>query len=1515
MTEHIEDLRRALLALAPSGAAGFEGLLAATLSAITGFPFRLAGGGLQRGLDGSAAFERDAICFEGKLYDGALPRNEVVAKIADLTKDDKGDVDLWVLGATVAVRTQLVEDARALAGRIGVAVLVLDWSPTNLPPLAVSLAMAGEAAKSFLEQNVQDAELAGKAKTALSKIREDAAFASHAERIRAELSEPSIGTALARAANAQWLNEVFTNRQTAVHRLGQPLCPADAASRTIGRPALTGPLSAFLVGAPDRKVAIVLGEEGHGKSWVIGQAWLSLQDKPLMLFFAAEEFAANPASTNSISLLVAKLIAQTDGRTGLQGETRWQRKFERWRNRSNLDSPRFVVVIDGLNQRPELDWARIVDAMNYELTPLGGKLMVSTRSSYYVGWVKRRLDAGTVEIEVPQWSESERDQVLAGRGIRGIDLQPAVANSLRNPRLLGIALELLQRDLIQELHELSVSRLLFEHIRTHERDAPMQRTAQEFARRLADHAQEIRDRLAAQQRDDLSVFDGDLRTVADGRFFIPVVGDQTRYTISEDGLSLALGFAIIDALTRALRNGRNLNETFETTIEPLATLDRTAEIVLAALTIACLKEDCPPEVGVTIVRAFARLQNPSADAFPQFASLAGQQPTPFLEAAKQICLASSHEPNFDWIQLALHGAKEKDHVWTAFAPAISAWLSTHTLSLDRRLYPHLQGDGGNRRTEERARKEEQIRERLRELSASERELIGSLPTDDRGDLGRLARFAMTLIAGKPVAPFAKALRDWAFTQAVNPEPSRFEEFLHLVRFNPVDWAAAREAIVEAGKIFEQDDSSRSGKWALVRLLNSTGHNDDAVKAEALFEELSSGREFPRSTPRREDYCRTDPCDPESERPDNIAATAVRYSNIDAGEIRLGRGNSALDYFFVDARLGMARFERAVAVAKHRELIADIPRRTGLPLRQAVIESREHNALLTDELARALVPASPGVDSEESAFVPQFRLAAAFPLLSADEQARLLLSPLVGNNILVDLIEAEKPLTEDAFERLLKDACEREDELAQYKLVAVAERTDTPVSAAARAQLKALIGSPSARVRAQTFALIAQLSDDGLIGDFLVSGWRAAVSMDRFECWYGSAALTRAAENGRLSHQEAIDRMTPSFYGRAASRLDLAARRELARRTEASIRAAARLPTDIAAPHIELPSRKTNRDDPATFSLRDPPPDPSDVFSGLQRASESPEEFAGRQRRLEESFVAFQRELTQQNASVVLDELRIEEFDVIAASDPERADNWYTLLTDLPRSRHSPVHEIGMLLSHALAPRTPDKALDLFRLYQSGKPLVRRTFGMAGVTLDQLAIWSAQDGSDLDALRLARLDRAANDHELALEVLAALMSGKALLISQYIEGKLQTGRPADEARAVMTAGLSEHSEFNSSNLARYEGSAGFLGAAYRAAIFAYQRNAWSMHWFKVMCKTNDAEEFWSSSTLLSKIVDGRIDIWNWPAESEVGEPFRLFWPSVERQLRARINKWQAEREKKLFGEPAPAKIFLGALRSQ
>lgn len=136
LREHLDKLRAALLSLSATGATGFEGLIGTALHEISGVPFRLAGSGSQFGVDGKPAYEGDAICFEGKRYDGTVPRAEVLYKIAELCINDS-DADIWALGSSTQISSQLANDARELGRKNGIFVLILDWSKTDLPPFSV----------------------------------------------------------------------------------------------------------------------------------------------------------------------------------------------------------------------------------------------------------------------------------------------------------------------------------------------------------------------------------------------------------------------------------------------------------------------------------------------------------------------------------------------------------------------------------------------------------------------------------------------------------------------------------------------------------------------------------------------------------------------------------------------------------------------------------------------------------------------------------------------------------------------------------------------------------------------------------------------------------------------------------------------------------------------------------------------------------------------------------------------------------------------------------------------------------------------------------------------------------------------------------------------------------------------------------------------------------------------------------------------------------------------------------
>ena len=1518
LSDHLSNLRAVLTDLEPTGQEGFEGLIGTALSEIASVPFRLARSGSQFGVDGRSAHARGGICFECKRYTGQVPAPEVMSKIGELSIGDT-DIDLWVLCVTSPLGSQIADNVSRFSERSSISTLILDWPDNGLPPLAVALAMASGKVGDLLRKCGVSVESTEKAMAALGTVRSDPAFERQAGTIRATLRDPTLGLDVARQANAEWLTDTFSDRQLARQRLGQPLSPSDLENGEVHyREDLVSELLPFLTGSPREEVLWILGGEGNGKSWLFAQAWLSIDKKPLVVILAPNRFADTAEQLDVQELLISALIEQTGKHRGSSYRDKWSKTLERWRD-APADRIRLVVVIDGTNQRPEKDWARISETFGAALNRMSGQLVMTARTQYYRDRIQPRLGGRVRELEVPEWTERERDEILAAHGIAGVNLQPGVATSLRNPRLLGIALALLSGPDIEELDEISVSRLLFEHIRVSERDAPTPQPAHEFARRLRRHAEEVIRRSRDTPTDDPAVFDcGDLQDVADGRFFQAVEGDPTRYTLHEDGLTLALGFAVVDRLRRDHRNGRDLDESLAEVIEPVAALDDTVSVVLTALTITCNQSSDPSDLAVALIRGFADLQNPNENEFSPFAGLARNHSSPFTEAARGLCLSGGHQPNLDWIERALIRATANESAWSTIFAAVQEWLSCYTLETEDNWSPMSSHFSTEQREEKRRERERKLSEKLDALSPAEQGVLDAMSEAD-GDINTLSRLALDLLAGKPIAPAAHALKRWSFSHALNSDPTApYRELMHLVRLNRADWHETHAALRQEMDVFRQEDTSRTGKWALVTLLRSTGDPEDAKQARVLAEDLTRDRDPPINWRRVEDYCATDPCDPASERPDNIGRTAQRYGSIDVSKIRSSEWAGGEDHFFSKARPGMARFEARIAAEKHKELAQHVVTRRGVERQYGLFELLEHNALLTREIGLALLGPRQGEgggedpSEDERWYIPQFCLLLAFPFLSAPEQMEALLSLTPEDHILCRLMDAAKTPTKSVFDRHLETARRSGDQHAQFRLLAFANATSAKVSTDSIERIAHLATSGSERVQAGAFGVIARLGDTDRIAEVVRSNWRAVDSdrphANRYDNWNGSEILAQAVVRGLIEHEDALERMAPGYYGQAVEAWgregDRKAVRSIALRVDAALHRITRMEGSLTAPDIEMQVEYKDSSR-ALYSIPDPP---ADLHETLERISETDSEHEQRRKRHRDAFLAFRARLTEQECHIILDHFGLDAFRTMMELNPDLADRWYALFMRLPKTRLPAAHNFVLLLAHALAGRCPARAAELFRKVGDGRPMVRVTFGYPQVPLDAMSIWGGSDRGGLNDLRFQRLDGAENDHVISQEVLAAHLNGRQDLLRRYVRERLERKEPAEVAHALMVAGLSDHDRFNDEVLDHYRGTDGFIGGVHDAARYAYDRNRWARHWFEQMCRAHDGVEFWRFSILFTKIVDGRFDLWQSEYEDR-NEPLRSFWPSIRNRLRNRFRKWEDKRKKILFGQEAPAPIFL------
>lgn len=1133
--DQLDRLSEILLALPASGEDGFEGVFAEALSRVSSVPFRLAKSGTQFGIDGAAAYAEDAICFECKRYKEKPSYTDVVGKIDQLSSH-KGEADLlWVLACTASVSTQLDDQLRKKASKDGIEVLILDWTG-DPPPLAVVLAKAGTP---IIDKIVALAEGVGRneLEEVFGTIRGQDGFEAQADRILRRLNAAETATIRAAEKNREWFIDRFKDAGLARLDLGQPLAPNDAEVSYMTRDDLVSQAVAQL---QNGQPVVLLGDEGCGKSWLAAKVIEQQEAHTLTALFSAEQLPDSINSGQAVDLLVKRLIRHTDGDPNDNNFVkRWRRRIDAWHKR--VRPGRFLIVLDGLNQRPEKDWGRIIEVFRDLSKQADGRLLVTCRSHYFRTKVEGRLFEPLREITVAEWTPQERNALLKQAGLNPTILDQQAANLLLNPRVLGVALNVLPPDDECAWRGITVERLLFEHIKAAERDNADHETFPDFADRLTRHAQEVLDRVQSQQREDLLLFEDQAGAVAEGRFFAPVDGLRNAYELRQEGLSLALGFALTDRLLYAQRNNKDLSESVSRTLEPIATLDDTAKVVLAALTAVTMdKRLFKQEIYEALIGGFVLLQNLDATHYPAFASLAKEQVEGFLNAAETSTLQKIPHPNFDWIRGTLFNLRDDEKSQPFVVSALTRWLSYYTLNPEQEVLS-VQRSSATKSQEEIEEKRLEIETKLRSLSEAERQILGEMCETPENPAG-LMILAITLLAGMELAPFACALVRASFSAALNGDivwPDK--QFRHLLSLNSRDWASARQELLTESRAFRADDSSRTGKWALVSILNGTGDEDDEREASALVKTLWEPRPWPKGWRLVEDYCSVDPCDPVSEEPDNVAKTATDYQQIDVTQLRLSLDHTSESIFLENALPAIARFFPGVAVEKHLEILDQLFVRRGFPLRQVVLFDKEHSPLIDRERALRLVDilrrpsALADIPEKDQRIVAQYMLLFAFPLLTASEQLEAMLLIPEPEKYLLSLWRSFKSLDEDVFECRLRTAVAQDDRALISVLLGFAQYSETPLTSKVRSIIGSLVRHETERIRADVFETIYRRRLSELLSAVVESEWCYAKKEDgdRREARYGSLTLIDAARQGVANPTVILGRIMSESFGGAA----------------------------------------------------------------------------------------------------------------------------------------------------------------------------------------------------------------------------------------------------------------------------------------------------------------------------------------------------------------------------------------------
>lgn len=1509
MTEQLEELKTMLLSLKPAGTDGFEGLVRVVLTQLTGVPFRLAASGLQGGLDGDSALRSDPVCFEAKRYAQPIPREQVLTKITDLALNNDSPDRLWVLGATTEVNAQLALSVRKSGDKNAISTLILDWTPSPLPLLAIATVAGGDPAIEFLTTHCRANSEHEKITQIFDKIAKHEDYERLLSKLQSELTTPSLAMGRSIEANKTWRNVSFGSEQVSRDRLGQAI----AVNAPAELPPLRESLRAKVKDHLQCGESIILsGEEGHGKSWLAAQ--ICCDHKGIALFASAEQLeGVVPQALDEY--LINLLIQQTHDVTGDIIRKRWRHRYAAWCNQPPK-SP-VLLVVDGINQRQGLKWDHILNGLEDRLTSIGGSLVVTVRPQYWTSIVSPGLTFKSKLINVPEWSPNERDQLLAHYGIHLDWLDASTLQTLRNPRLLWVAATTLPTDNASVWKGLTTDRILMEHLRASQRERFEPELFKDLTQRLSAHAKKVLDQAISSSHNLPQHFEADSKAVIETRFFKTLPGPGDTYELRSEGITLALGYTLIDQLWKLHHSGENLSEHMSRLIDPIRAMDRTVDVFFASMMVCALDPSrFDRSIFSTLLNAFSNLQNVNDKRFEEFVEIIKNKPSEFFNILGEIMLEVGHRLNQDWFSHAGFAIAVTEEHWPVAESFIHSWLRCYNKDpvIQTRRY---QSDNEEEYTKRLNETKEKIHDVLSSLSPFEQQLLDSM-TEVSGEVDGLYNLALQLLAGRPLAGFANSFiaLGLGFSLDLGVHTAR-DAFRHLTMFNRIDREAMNAAFLKAVAPLNASNSSISGQWTIVRMLFATGIETASAQAEAIAEKLREDW-FQWTPPSPDAWRQSAVADPNAQRPTDMDNGLEDFIAIDQDNILKSLGPTPEQFRFWEFLPVACRFAPKSAQEKSRSVLSGLLTRTNIPLRQLILNGEELTPLMTRDLATQLIKRVSNDDmlstlsEREHCILCMFLFNHTALELKPSEQLDYIVSTSFGSDYLFDTIPKFKHQPTQVIVDALSDALNKDNEKIAYGVLVAALYGSTPITPELESLILRCRDSHSEKLRAIVFELAIENDLKTVRLAHSLGSWSGLhKDIGTYESWHGTLLLAEAGTNHELNIDEIFRRTAPETWFAAAICVGKKLLDPLADLFVQRLKGAIAATANLTPPAVDFtlsnsqsspyPHRSVNETDRQETRF---PREPS-----IEGFLIDKENFYEKQDRLHEISEAFYESLSDSGARLLVERITIEDLQSLSNVSPSIVTELLKIIEKATSIELPWLKNLVLAVSNLASSDYPQQAVALIQRASQSQGFLTIALG-DNLTLEHQAIWSSSPSQEMQAFWRQRLLNSDNDETLAREVLAAERFGAATYISTLINELVNTATALDIAYAITIAGFSIRPEQFTNIIERHVGDQSFIGTTAKRAKSTYNTAQWASHWVNKMREADSQEEFWGYLIIAKTCMDARI-----PDSALDDTKWAHFAPLFRNVRKASIKDQNKTRAKNLIGHDAPKEIFITSYKKE
>jgi hypothetical protein len=1516
LTTSINTLRSLLLSIKPTGADGFEALIADALATTTGLIFRLAKSGSQFGRDATTPPSAFAVAMEAKRYDENLSLNDLAGKVGIAAHVLEGKIDLWVLAATSAVGDDIQGKLHDMLANSGISLLTLDWTPHPLPPLAVLLASARDKAEAWFA-TYHPIPAAIDLRAIFDAIIADPDFQVQHDQLIQSMRASNVGLDALRIHSATWLHTRFANPAKSQLAFGQYITVTDPAATVIERDealkALSDAATTTLATPAKPSLIVVLGDEGCGKTWVIAR-WLAQMTQPPIILFVAGRRSEMLDPAKPVRSL-ANLLAEQDGKSSEAAIAAWERRLARWGASGSEGAIRFVIVLDGLNEHAGKPWADILKSMLPTVTDLGGCVIASCRPAYWEREISVRLGGFPIQmLTVGNFSEPELAIILHENGIDPATLSLKLREFIRNPRVCSVALKLLPK--LDQPGALTMERLLLEYwrARLEERGNLIVHTPNEFDKLLRNHAKEwVANPETAFDRDEWTQrspaasgnhgknFANDLTDIEEGRFMQVSEDNDGSYEFKQETLPFAIGLLITHEL-KTCKKAADPRELLQRILEPIRGFDVMSDAITAATGLACLDNGYLQAARVALVEASLSIQNLSDDLLDALTPYVPECPDAFFDVAE---LVQSNVREDDLLELLLR-TRDHERVRDVVRVRILKWLGCWT----RQLITPISDE---RQARQQTEHEAHIDEALDKMSGRESNFFETHCFEAPQDaMMRLSHIAVLLMAGRPQRPLVTGLLAIKLVSAVAPfTPKVYDNLAWAVRLNPQDYLHTEKALIQHVDAM-MHDASEPFRHAAAFVLRMLGTSQSVERANGLYPTvLEQGRR------QIEELCDTDPYDPWASIGSNLDNARIAAAKIVGPQVWIFMGNTVENSTLEKVTPALARFDAPVIIRALHEVINSIENRIKTPLRQLSWRLPELSPLFDSTAIDAvmatyerLINAPDILESSDLSTIANNILSSLLPHFDAEAQLSILLKLPHSAGESLDLWRVLKVLPAERLEHHLNEALKRPATPDLKRVLFFAAGKSAKLTDCAREIVAKQINNKDTIVAGYA-AQVAYVAQDDTLYRMMIE---QAKPYDRLEEAINVTSWRQHAIAEAVIRQKRPDLLhlvSPQLMGYVTIALGSQAYQAVKMAIEHRFNRLLQ-PINIFEPSNANMFLGVSHDgtevtqwmEPA--SQQDSYPDvevqtPDDLNESLHEINQLQKDFE-----IFEAQSSINLDLLEDDATELISNLCWYDAVLMSQHDAAQISRWLDKILAIKDQRTlRNIYNFGIVLAGAYATYDAMKAIQLLEHLHGANSIVTIVIGQERIPLYLQTLFKTASTATfvaaLDPLRERFFREAFTDADLETGVISADACGASAWLDAYMNRLLASSHPGEQARGLTIAGLRHKNAIAQSALAQSWGD-GFLGEVAAHARKTYQKNEWASHWFALAAATDDPIDFWRYGQLAQGIADRRFSRWL------DGVPESLlslrFGAELVTRLKTAAEKRSGKRKETLFGLKAP-----------